>query len=357
LYQIAVAHEAFTPAVQPDLLEPAYRISTRPLPPHDQYTFWRDTIGSPAEFDALHDPSHGFAAEQIAWELDSLALTRTTFPAVSFSRTTRQLRADSIDHWFLTAPQRGTARTLASGRVTNATAGSLTIQSLQTEFEGQTTEMESVHLFVPRDFCRGMAAALDAADNTAICTGLGQLLGDYLLDLNRRLPSMTTDELPGLLTTIHAMILACVTPTPDTIFDAQKPIQAAILERARRLIQDRLFSPTLGPDELCLELGVSRSRLYRMFEPLGGVVHYIRHRRLLNAHAALSNTEDHRSIVEIAADRGFMDAAEFSRSFKREFGYRPTDARNVGTWPVRRQSHAAVSEDEGKLAALLMRLQ
>ncbi len=357
MYQVAVAHQAFVPAVQPELLSPAYTISTRQLPPDEQYAFWRAVVGSPVEFEALHDPSCGFAAEQIAWELGGLALTRTVFPAISFSRQARQLRADGIDHWFLSAPRRGAAHTLASGRVTDAASGSLTIQSLQTEFEGQTTEMESVHLFVPRDFCRGVAAALDAADNTEISTGLGQLLGDYLLDLSQRLPSMTMDELPGLLTTIHAMILACVTPTHDTVFEAQRPIQAAMLERARRLIQDRLFSPTLGPDQLCLALGVSRSRLYRMFEPLGGVVHYIRHRRLLNAHTALSNAEDHRSIVEIAADCGFMDAAEFSRSFKREFGYRPTDARKVGTWPMRRTGHAAEAEDEDTLAALLARLQ
>ena len=104
-------------------------------------------------------------------------------------------------------------------------------------------------------------------------------------------------------------------------------------------------------DELCRDLAVSRSRLYRLFEPLGGVVHYIRHRRLLDAHAALADVEDRRPIVAIAAERGFIDPAEFSRAFKREFGYRPSDARaSIQSLPFRRRSTG------GTLAELLHNL-
>jgi AraC-like DNA-binding protein len=92
-----------------------------------------------------------------------------------------------------------------------------------------------------------------------------------------------------------------------------------------------------------------------MFEPLGGVVHYIRRRRLLDAHTALANPEDTRPIVDIAAERGFVDAAEFSRAFRREFGYRPSDARNhSNVWPLRRPRHGVAATN---LPELLRRLQ
>jgi AraC-like DNA-binding protein len=89
-----------------------------------------------------------------------------------------------------------------------------------------------------------------------------------------------------------------------------------------------LFDSTLGAETLRRELGVSRSRLYRLFEPFGGVMHYIQHRRLLDAHLALADPNDQRRIIEIAEQRCFNDGTEFSRAFRREFGCSPTDVRS-----------------------------
>jgi AraC-like DNA-binding protein len=357
-YHVSGNAVAAQPAEEPSRLSPALRISTREMPERMQSEAWHGLGGSPFEFEPVSAGAR-FEVEHTTWDLGGVALSRTIFPALTYARTSRRVREDSIDHWFLTAPRRGEVRSLGAGRAAKTIPGTLKIQSLKGAFEGQTTAMDIVHLFVPRDFCRDEVAALDAADNTVIGSALGHLLADYLINLEHLLPLMKSDELPALLTTLRAMILACVAPNPDTLDEARATIDATFLERARQLIQRRLFSPTLGADELCRELGVSRSRLYRMFEPHGGVVHYIRQRRLLDAHAALSRTADRRTIVEIAAERGFMDAAEFSRAFKREFGYRPTDARtHANVWPIRRhESQAHTRDGEEGLAKILLRLQ
>ena len=64
------------------------------------------------------------------------------------------------------------------------------------------------------------------------------------------------------------------------------PIATVLIERARRFAQANLFDRDLGSPMMQRELGLSRARLYRLFEPFGGVSHYIQHRRLLDAHAA-----------------------------------------------------------------------
>ncbi|MBB4232405.1 helix-turn-helix domain-containing protein [Rhizobium mongolense] len=89
-----------------------------------------------------------------------------------------------------------------------------------------------------------------------------------------------------------------------------------------------MFDPKLATETLRRELGVSRSRLYRLFEPFGGVMHYIQHRRLLDAHSALTDPNDQRRIIEIAEQHCFNDGTEFSRAFRREFGCSPTDVRS-----------------------------
>ena len=153
-------------------------------------------------------------------------------------------------------------------------------------------------------------------------------LRSSVLALERQLPAMSQKDLPGVLAATRLMIRACIGPGTGNASALRGPLETTLLERARQLIQNDLLSPLLSPDRLCRELNVSRSRLYRTFSPLGGIAAYIRTRRLLDAHAALSNPEDIRPISDIAGERGFMDPADFSRAFHREFGYRPSEARH-----------------------------
>ena len=88
-------------------------------------------------------------------------------------------------------------------------------------------------------------------------------------------------------------------------------------------------TPTLGPETLSRLVGMSRSNLYRLFEDGGGVAGYIQRERLLEARAVLSNPSTARPIAAIAGDLCFADASSFSRAFKREFGYAPSEARSA----------------------------
>ena len=268
-----------------------------------------------------------FAADIKVWDLGRLALTRSTSPPARFSRTALQVRNTSLDHWCFVAVKAGAVQVFGRKQVTLVDPGTLFISAMQAPIEGAKGETTDLCIFVPRDFCRERVAAIDAANEAVFSSGLGRLLASYLVNLNSQLRWLDSDEVPGVLEATRAMIDACIAPTQDRLAAATVPINATLLERAREMVQHNLLSPTLGVDEICHELGVSRSRLYRLFEGLGGVVHYIRSRRLLDAHRVLSAGSEDRTIVEIAAERDFLDPADFSRAFKREFGYSPKEAR------------------------------
>ena len=88
----------------------------------------------------------------------------------------------------------------------------------------------------------------------------------------------------------------------------------------------------LGRERLCAVFGLSRSALYRVFGPAGGVEAVIRRQRLVAAGAVLRGR---RAVdIETVATRfGFTDASSFSRAFRREFGYPPSMARDADTDP------------------------
>ena len=158
-------------------------------------------------------------------------------------------------------------------------------------------------------------------------TALGGLLRDYLQSLHRRLPDVTLAEAPAVVQATTQMLAACLQPNRDTLAQAKAEIQGVTLERIQHHIAQHLGAP-LSPEQLCRTFGISRSLLYRLFEPLGGVAHYVQQRRLARAFHALANPANRRLRVgEIATRNGFTSEAHFSRAFRATFGLTPSDVR------------------------------
>ncbi|NVJ97745.1 MAG: helix-turn-helix transcriptional regulator [Alphaproteobacteria bacterium] len=109
-------------------------------------------------------------------------------------------------------------------------------------------------------------------------------------------------------------------------------IRDSQLDRIRGLIQERLLDPELGPDLIVSELGLSRARLYRIAEPLGGITKYIRAQRLQLAHETLASGHmEAVSITNLAYDLGFRTETAFRRSFKEAFDMTPSEVRKRAT--------------------------
>ena len=130
-----------------------------------------------------------------------------------------------------------------------------------------------------RDTFHRIAPLLDAVRGTALNTPAGKLLSDYMLLLERNLPSLTLADAARLESTVPAMLGACLAPSVDRAASARHPIDLTLMERVRQAVCEYLRSPALGPNTLCREAATSRSQLYRLLKSEGGVFHYIQRRR------------------------------------------------------------------------------
>ncbi|WP_206608721.1 helix-turn-helix domain-containing protein, partial [Mycobacterium tuberculosis] len=75
-----------------------------------------------------------------------------------------------------------------------------------------------------------------------------------------------------------------------------------------------MLEPDLTPEKICRDVGLSRARLYQLFEADGGIMRQIRRRRLRHAHQMLSDPQRrHVRIAEIAWTHGFSDEKYFYR--------------------------------------------
>ncbi|HEU0217469.1 MAG TPA: helix-turn-helix domain-containing protein [Stellaceae bacterium] len=301
--------------------------STRSLPAPHQFDAWRSFFEPVFDVVTNCQVGGGFAADISVWALGHFGMTRTVAPSVDVIRTKRHLRRDPVDHWLISYCARGAHSATTAGVSLEVPPRVPFLWSLGQEFAHERTHADRIQLVLARDGFREIAPLLDGALGSTLNAPLGQLLGDYMLALERHLPAVTEDDVPRLTRAVGAMIAAALAPSTEHVAVAKQQVDVGRMERVRRAVRKHLRSPLLGPKTLARLVGMSRSNLYRLLDDKGGVARYILHERLLAAHQALTDPTGTATIAAIAEDFCFADASSFGRAFKREFGSSPGDAR------------------------------
>jgi AraC-like DNA-binding protein len=253
-----------------------------------------------------------------AWRLGSFVL----------SRAAPRNPSEVLDDWVLHLTTRG-LRLLRGGASVTVPAGVPVVLPPGEPFEGEHGDAEGLCLFVPRDAFPEVSPALDRCCHVPLASTPGRLLGAFLQRLAAELPDMPEAEIPLAAEATRALLTAAVASgvPPGQVDEAQ--VQAARLARVRAILRQHIRSPELTPDRLGQLAGVSRSQLYRVFEPVGGVAREIQRERLRQAYRAIADPADGRTIREISEELGFSEPAIFSRAFRREFGHPPSRLRRA----------------------------
>jgi AraC-like DNA-binding protein len=295
------------------------------FPPCDQFEAFRFVYQGVMDVSVVPDGLQSFPARQTIWNLDRLAFMRTKLPGKKHAHRQKHLKTCVLDHWYINLP----FRSPKFGNWREAEIAVPELHCLATSFDREINHDGVLTLFIPHDLFAS-TAGLHRMLDVKFEGGLGKLLADYLFLLDRSLADLQSPEIPYIVEATRSLVAVCLAPSQDRLIEARTPIDATLLGRARRMIDGRLTDRNLTSETLCAALGVSRSRLYRIFEPLGGVASYIRKQRLLRTRDALSDIADTRSISRIAEQWGFVDASAYSRTFRHEFGISPKEARNIG---------------------------
>ena len=100
--------------------------------------------------------------------------------------------------------------------------------------------------------------------------------------------------------------------------------EAAFLQKVIQVIEKNLKDENFGMPQLCKELHLSRSHLFRKLKALTGksATHLIRSMRLEKGKELLETT--HLNVSEVCFEVGFNSVAYFSRAFQGEFGSPPS---------------------------------
>ena len=269
----------------------------------------------------------GFEASCEMRMLGPFAVRRIHTPAGNFARHAAQIRRDGLDHWVFNMVRRGEQEARTTTGSLRTGAGVLSVFSLAGAYEARRTNVDWLGLFVPRGTFPAIDEALNHNEHRALDNTLGRVFAAYLGSLAHELPSASDDELPALVQATQALLATVITSTTAVLDSKDAAFDAPRTRRVRDYIDSNLCSWNLHAGRICKMAGASRSSLYRMFEPYGGVVRYIQRQRLRQAHERLADPACMRTVSMLANDYCFSDSSTFSRAFRQEFGYSPTDLR------------------------------
>jgi AraC-like DNA-binding protein len=297
------------------------RFSTRKIPERERFDLW--VAGSHCDCRLRDRDSISFSGEASGAALGSLILSERKWsdPQRSASyevrRTARRIRTDGHDFY------RFTIFSQAADLEGAKQPGELILLDAAQPLEGVVEPGQSISLALPRD---ALPRHAERWHGRALSSGIGRLLNDHLRSLSRNLPVLRERDVPYVVESTLQLLTAAVMPTADTVRQASAPIRDALVNRVLRYIDMNLLEADLTPDRICRDIGLSRAKLYQLFEGSGGVMRQIQRKRLQRVYRLLANPNRARArIAEIAWRHGFSNEKYFYRLFKAEFGHTPNE--------------------------------
>ncbi|MGB4246950.1 MAG: AraC family transcriptional regulator [Pseudohongiellaceae bacterium] len=312
--------------------------NTANLPIDQRFGAWRESIAS--LFDVT--PHTGAQGDHHNTRVSSYLINNQIIVsgcethAQSFTRNPLKIANDGLDYYMIQTHLTGSQVVQRGSRSINCRPGDLLVIDLAESHEAVTTDFTQRTLVVPRHL---LAPHLLQPDSQAarVLSGdlpLTQLAASHLKTLFGILGSFSEDEALQVIEPTLLLMASALNGSTAQFSENGPGVSVSLLAYAKVEIEKSLHRQ-LSVERLCLSLKISRSALYRLFEPLGGVRAYVQERRLRrSAEVLLSERGTKLRICDIAYAWGFASEAHYSRAFRQRFGISPSDAR-LTSWSLR----------------------
>lgn len=156
---------------------------------------------------------------------------------------------------------------------------------------------------------------------------LSQLIASQISSLLQNSTTLNIDDISKVSRPVMDFIISAIHSAHDPRRPLEVDAQLHALTRICDFIQQNLLQPSLTPAFIGQRFALSRSALYRLFEPFGGIVSHIRQKRLVGATRMLLHPHyQHWKVAEIAYYWQF-EPTTFSRLFQVAYAVTPQQAR------------------------------
>ncbi|MEG3619196.1 helix-turn-helix domain-containing protein [Magnetovibrio sp. PR-2] len=304
------------------------------IPPERQYEAWREVISTLFEVkSASGAEGEAFSASLDSYLLDDqVVFTRCDTVAQTFSRNALRTAQDGLDYYLIQTHLSGTQDICRGQKRNTIMPGDLVVMDLADNHWAETSDFNNLTYVVPRHFLAPLLDAPDCQQGRVLKAGnpMVTLVVEHMKTMNRVVDGISCEDAALTIAPTMSLIASALNSSPESIEDGISNIARSTIMRAKLEIESNLHHAGLTVTSLCSKLGMTRTTVFRLFKPYGGVQAYIKDRRLKRcAEALVSQQHKNSRIYEIAYSWGFASEAHFSRAFKSKFGITPSEAREA----------------------------
>lgn len=288
---------------------------------------WREAVAPFWDVEIRREDTRDFRGRSDVYHLGNAIIGLTAASELRNERSPGLVARMGVDHVAAQVRLEGRASLAIAGREVAMAPGDVSLLDLAQPLSMRSTDYRAMTVIIPRALFPDGGVRLGAAHGTVLrgATPFGTLVNDHLRSLAANVPRFGPAEARAAAQAT-AILMAGAAAEGDTL---ERPLQRApVFLAIRGYIDAEIASADLGVERLCRRFGVSRSGLYRLFAPMGGVAEYIRRRRLARAYRDLAEGGERAARVsEIAYRYGYASPASFTTAFRAEFGASPADVR------------------------------
>lgn len=297
--------------------------------PFENFQQWRAGLASLFEAAPLDGAVETFRADLHCLNLGSFLIGKSKASPQVFCRDRNLVSAVGVDHLLIQLYVSGECEFKIDGSQSRGETGDIVCFDLSRPMSSQTGVLETISLVIPRQLVRLPPRAFDALHGAVLDgeTTLGVLLREHLLSMAKIAPRLGAQDGKLVTEAAAALISAGLSTAVSGQAASETELIGSGLQSIQSFIERNLADEALSPEMIMRHFGLSRSVLYRTFEPLGGIADYIRDRRLDRAFLHLASIGKRRGgVSKLAHTNGFASEAAFSRAFRQRFGMNPREA-------------------------------
>ena len=304
----------------------AQTIRSEHLSPGENFDRWRKAVSSLFTVTLPQDGQKAFKADLTSYNLGHFLLATSTASAQHFLRSEQHVAAAGVDHLLIQLYLDGECRYDADGGHALARAGDIVCFDLGRPMSARSSDLDTVSLVLPRSAIRLAPSVVDSLHGARLdaSSSLGTLVGDHLKTLVRIAPRLGGTDIAKVAEAVSAIVSSGFS---TAVAAERAALTETDLQAIQVFIERNLADATLSADRIMRHFALSRSALYRLFEPIGGIAEYIRERRLKLAFLKVGSVGATRgSVARLAFASGFASEVAFSRAFRQRFGISPSEA-------------------------------
>ena len=308
---------------------------TMPAPKLDTVSFATDTVEPIHRLDAWREFYRGFydvrpldlgkgvlTAEARSWRLGALVAGRYNYEAAI---TTSPESGNIEDRVVLRIYVNGSAHGVIGDRPVQFGPNAVHLLDRSRPYRAISSDVETLIVSVPYETIAYDPSQHNGHHAFAFDTPLGRMLRANLEAIFEAAPAATIEDGHAISSAFLGMLQVILTSNHKDDGLREKFEESREIG-LKRYITDNLCDPALSVEVICAAMGVSRTTLYRIFEPEGGLFQFVRTRRLEGALKELAGNAPRRGLIGAAAARwGYPDQSQFNRLFRAHFGFRPGD--------------------------------